>query len=711
MLELLLTFAIFAAGEDAVDFDTDLMPVLTKAGCNAGACHGSSAGRGGFGLSLFGADPEGDYASIVKELEGRRVNLAQPADSLLVAKPTGLLDHGGKTRLDPFGPGAALLERWIAEGAPRLNSRRLVRFDVEPALHVAESVGEAFTLRAVATFDDGSKRDVTEWTTFTAVDEGSLSVAPAGESGSASEPGRVVVLRPGQAVILARYLSEVVPVRVIAPLGDQAVAIPALANRTFIDDHVDRLLRILRLTPAPPADDATFLRRTRLALTGTLPEPEEVLAFLATDAPEKRTALIDRLLASEDFTDYWTYRFAKQLRVQSVAGDKLVNRSYRAWMRAQIARNRRYDEVVRALIMAEGDSHEHGEAAFYRMVTTPRGQAELVSEVFLGARLRCANCHDHPLDRWTQDDYHGLAAVFARLETGRVVKLRDFGEVTHPATGQAAVPRLPGERFLDAEEDCRGELATWLTSADNEAFAENMVNRIWAALIGRGLVEPVDDLRATNPATHPELLEALARDFSEHDFDLRHTIRLIARSAVFARGSWPAGAPPGGERYGAGALARPLEPEVLVDAITAVTGVADRYGAEPRGTRAIALADPGVSSRGLDLLGRCAGACDTAADAGETGLATKLHLLNGDLINVKLTARAGRLMTLLRDGASDEEIVREFYLRALSRPPTAMELAHWRAELEPHAAAEERRRVCEDFLWSLLNSREFKTNH
>jgi hypothetical protein len=366
--------------------------------------------------------------------------------------------------------------------------------------------------------------------------------------------------------------------------------------------------------------------------------------------------------------------------------------------------------MVREILLALGDTHEVGPANFYRTVPGPREQAEFASELFMGSRLRCANCHNHPLDRWTQDDYHGLAAIFAKVESGVVVKVSTRGEVTHPRTGEAAVPRIPGAQFLDSDSDGRQALARWLTHEDNPYFAKAIVNRLWKALMGRGLVEPSDDFRDTNPATHPVLLDQLAADFIANGYDLRHTLRRIALSAAYARSSVALAENQADDRFYSHALTRPLEPEVLADAISDVMGLPDTYGDQPAGTRAVALFDSNISSESLDILGRCSrqDSCETAgAPAG--GLPRKLHMFNGPLLNRRLTDPESRLAQLTADGNTPEEIVDEFYLRALGRQPSADERLFWN---EQFAGSDDTHRdVLEDFVWSLMSCQEFVTNH
>jgi hypothetical protein len=688
--------------EGRVDFDTQIIPVLTKAGCNAGACHGATAGRGGFKLSLLGSDAAADYEAIAQAFEGRRVNLARPELSLVLAKPTGQLDHGGEMVLDEEGPGARRILTWIRGGAQRASSRRLASFEVAPRRTISPKLPASVPLRAVARFDDGPPEDVTTWTVFTPSDPAAVAID--GESVAR-------INRRGQHVVMARFLDRVLPIQLSLPLSDNAVDLSDEPRASFIDEEIVRVLADLRIPVSPPASDAAWLRRVSLDLTGRLPEPAAVLAFLVDGSAEKRARQVDELLSSDAFADYWTLRFARLLRLRSANGDKQAAQAYAGWLRKQIAEGTGLDEMARELLTATGDSHVVGPANFGRMAADARGQAELVGQFFLGVRLGCANCHNHPLDRWTQDDYHGLAAVFARLERGRDVRLTARGAVTNLRTGEPAVPRLPGVRYLTSDGDHRQALAQWLTSGENRYFARATVNRLWSALFGRGLVEPTDDLRETNPPTHPELLERLADDFVEHRCNIRHTLRLIALSNAYARSDAVVAGNAADDRFYSHAFRRPLLPEVLADAIADVTGIADVYEGSPAGTRAVALVDPLAPAPSLDVLGRCTRAvgCEESAASGG-GLSAQLHLLNGELINRKLTDSQGRLQVLIEAGKTDEQIVGEFYLRALGRHPGQDELRRWRDRLAADEPDERRKRI-EDFAWSLLTSRPFSENH
>jgi hypothetical protein len=567
---------------------------------------------------------------------------------------------------------------------------------------VCDSLPARVPLRVIANFDQGPDEDVTAWTTFTSGDPAAVEI---------SADAVAQIHRRGQHVVIARFLNRVVPIRQVVPLNEAEVDLSGEPRANVIDEEILKTLSMLRLPVSPPADDAAYLRRVSLDLTGRLPDVATVDSFLSDSSPDKRAQLVDALLASDAFTDVWTLRFARLLRLHSLPNEKEGVEAYAGWLRAQIAAGAPLDAMARELVTATGDAHVVGPANFGRMVNDARGHAELAGRFFLGVRLGCANCHNHPLDRWTQDDYHGLAAVFARLERGREVKLASRGAVTNLRTNEPAVPRIPGERDLVSDADHREEFAAWLTSPDNPQLARVTVNRLWRALFGRGLVDPTDDLRETNPATHPALLDTLARDFISHGYSIRHTLRQIALSRTYARSDAALPGNAADDRFYSHAYRRPLEPEVLADAIADVTGVPSQYAGHSPGTRAVTLVDPLSPAPSLDILGRCsrAGGCeDDGVQQG--GLAAQLHLINGELINRQITDANGRLQQHIRNGKTDAEIVTEFYLRALCRRPTAEELSSWRERLKTDDSAERMKRL-EDFAWSLLNSNLLKENH
>lgn len=703
------------AASDRVDFENDLIPIFTKFGCNAGACHGAAAGRGEFNLSLFGGNPQADYKAIVRQFAGRRVNLMHPEESLIILKPTAQTKHGGGQVLNENEEGAQLLHNWIQQGATYETLRHLERVEISPQKQVISNLENPIQLQANAHFSDGTTEDVTRWTVFTPEDTSAVKINPA--------TGVAKLNRTGRHIIIARYLTEVVPIEFIAPLNEVPIQNAHKSNETHtslesagtsIDGEIFKLLSTLRLPVSPAADDATFLRRVTLDLTGRLPAPEAVTAFLADSGNNKRETLVDALLGSDEFNEYWTLQLAKLLRIRSEGGNTQGAFAYHHWLAQQIREGIGYDQIARSIILATGDSHEVGPANFYRTVDGAGEQAEFMSELFMGTRLRCANCHNHPLDKWTQDDYHGLAAIFAKIEAnGQVIKVKPSGEVIHPATREKAVPRIPGDRFLTADvADGRTELVDWLTGTDNPYFAKAIVNRLWKAMMGRGLVEPVDDFRSTNPATHPELLMELADDFVAHGYDLRRTLKRIALSVAYARSTNTLPQNAMDDRFYSHALQKPLESEVLADAISDVLGVPDAYGNEPEGTRAVSLFDPNTESDALDILGRCGRETSCESSAGATdGLQRKLHLFNGDLLNARIGVPDSRLDRLVSIGKSPTEIVNEFYLAALSRHPTDTEQQFWAQHIDVSASANSQRAILEDIVWSLLTCNEFVTNH
>ncbi len=691
-------FLWLTVASPTVDFDTEIVPLLTKAGCNSGACHGAAAGRGGFHLSLLGSDPASDYEAMVQALEGRRINFVHPERSLLFAKPTGDLAHGGDTVFDAASVPAQRLLLWIRDSAPRGAPRKLTRFTVEPKRILVDKLPASLPLTAIASFDNGTDCDVTASTLFTSTDEAAVRV---------DEDQRAQISRRGQHVLIARFLDQVVPIQLNVPFSELTVDLSSEPRENFIDEHVLSLLEELRVPVSPRAADGAWLRRLSLDLIGRLPEPALIESFVADTSEDKRSRLIEQLMNSEAFADYWTLRFSKLLRMHSLPNESEALQAYSQWLREVINQNVQLNEVARQLLTATGDSHSVGPANFGRMVGDARSHAELVGQFFLGMQLGCANCHNHPLDRWTQDDYHGLATVFATLDRTRHVAFTARGAVTNLRTNEPAVPRLPGKRDLTELEDHREAVFEWITSDDDLYFARATVNRLWKAMFGRGLVEPADDLRQTNPATHPELLSELAKDFASNGYQIRHTLKRIALSHTYARGSATVPGNESDDRFYSHRYRVPLEPEVFADAIADLTGVALSFDGRSE-NRAVNLLDASASVPALDALGRCnrAGSCE-ATGVGSIGLAAQLHLLNGELINRRIASEEGRLSRLLQSGKSNEAIVSEFYLRGFCREPTQEELSRWSLHLRTENPLERANRL-EDLVWSLLNSREFR---
>ena len=698
---------------DFVDFENDLIPVFTKFGCNSGACHGSAAGRGEFKLSLFGGNPKTDYKSIVRQLAGRRINLVHPGQSLLILKPTAQTSHGGGQVLSEDAEATYLLRKWIEQGAIYKSLHQLEHIEITPQKIVVTNLERPIQLQTSAFYSDGTSKDVTRWTVFSPEDSSAIEIDVS--------TAKAKLNRPGRHIILARYLTEVVPIELISPLNDgnthdfskTSGEQTTTSTKSVIDLEIQKLLTILRLPVSDQIADATFLRRVTLDLTGRLPTADAAKAFIADSTAKKRESLVDTLLESDEFSEYWTLQLAKLLRIGAKERNTQGAYVYHQWLSDQIRDGVGYDNIVRSVILATGDTHEIGPANFYRTVDNPREQTEFMSELFMGVRLRCANCHNHPLDKWTQDDYHGLTAIFAKIEDDQVVSLKPNAEVIHPATRESAIPRIPGEKYLPTDlSDYRDDLVDWLTNTENPYFGRAIVNRLWKAMMGRGLVEPVDDFRSTNPATHPELLTALTDDFVAHGYNLRRTLRQIALSDAYARSSKALPDNKTDDRFYSHGIEKTLSPEVLADAISDVLGVPDTYGNEPLGTRAVSLFNPNTESDALDVLGRCSreSSCENSDEAID-GLQRKLHLFNGDLLNARIAVENGRLDTLIFQNCTPKEIVSEFYLSALNRYPTKSEIAFWKQHIDFNGSARSQSTILEDMVWSLLTCNEFVTNH
>lgn len=681
-----------------IDFDTQILPILTKSGCNAGSCHGAAAGRGGFQLSLYGSRPAQDFDEITRAFEGRRINHRDAVLSLLLMKPIEQVSHEGGTRIDRDGGDFTLIRRWIASGAKRQHLRELKDFSVSCG-DSKPNLGESVRLSSVASFTDGMEEDVLRWTVLKPNDPSAVAVSP---------EGLLTVKRPGRHIVVARYLNQVASLELLVPANHSLGKRMRPEKMRSIDDFINAGIGELGLVAAPASSDGEFIRRLSLDLTGRLPAPELVTAFVADPSPDKRSVQVDAFLKAEEFTEFWTHHLAQLFRVGARRGSAESAEAYYAWLRRCVADDVSFKQMAREMILSEGSVTVNAPANFYAVVNDARAQAEFLSEAFLGVRLQCANCHDHPLDAWTQDDYHGLAAIFAGIKRGPVIRVSTSGAVIHPATGEPAIPRIPGGSVLPVAEDSRVILADWLTSESNPYFAKAIVNRIWSHMMGRGLVEPVDDLRVTNPPTHPALLKWLVQDFTDHGYRLRHTIRQISLSAVYSRSSHLSDVQPVLQDFYAVAAGKPLTAAMLMDAVSDVTGVPEQLGnSEPR---AVSLAGLTEKSEALDLLGRCqSDTCST--ESGSVGrLPVQLHLINGELLNIRLSSAESGVMQAIAAGDTSEEIVDEFYLRSYSRLPTAEERSFWEQQFSFAENRQQFAEIAQDFLWSLLNSEEFRSN-
>jgi hypothetical protein len=707
-----------ARAETPVEFSREVVPVLTRGGCNAGACHGASLGRGGFRLSLLGYDPAFDHGQIVQSAEGRRVVLSDPERSILLLKPTLALEHGGGERFTSRSREYQVLKSWLEDGAPEPAARdpHPTALQVWPA-HRVMVPGEQQQILVRATWSDGKTEDVTSTAQFDALNEAVAAVTPA---------GLITARSRGEAHVMVRFLGQATVVQVTLPYAAGATggSHPPLAvspGRNFIDEKLAAKWKELGLAPSPLCGDEEFLRRLSLDAIGTLPTPQEVRDFLADKSPDKRDRAIDRVLNRPEFVDFWALKWGDLLRInRDLLNDKGMW-SFHNWVRASLRDGKPTDEMVREIITAEGSTFTEGPANFYLASRNPTDWSETTAQLFLGVRMQCARCHHHPFEKWSQDDYYGMTAFFARLGTknsqefglfGRetVVFLRPAGEVSQPRKGTVKPHPLDGP-VMDDPFDRRRKLAEWLTAKDNPFFARNFANRFWAYTMGRGLVEPIDDMRATNPPSIPEVLDALATDFAGHKYDLKHLLGTIFRSRAYQLSAQavPANEADAGGTYYTRYLRRRLTAEQLADALDFVTGTREKYTGLPLGTRAIQLPDTKVRSFLLDVFGRPPRqiTCECERTA-QPNIAQALHLLNSDFLNKKIEAPAGRVETLLKAKTPLPALVEELYLATVSRRPTAEES---RRALAWIGEAPTPKEGVADLLWTLVNSREFLFNH
>jgi hypothetical protein len=702
------------ATETPVNFTREVVPVLTRAGCNQGACHGAALGRGGFRLSLLGFDPAFDHGQIVQSAEGRRVVLPDPERSILLLKPTLAMEHGGGERFKPASRAYNLLKSWLEDGAPEPGPRdpSAVALEVWPPTRIMVP-GEHQQLVVRATWSDGRVEDVTATAQLDALNEAIASV---------SSGGLVTAKDRGETHIMVRFCGQATVARVTLPYGSAPALPPEAVANNFIDNHLFAKWHDLGLAPSPLCSDENFLRRLSLDAIGTLPSAAEVKAFLAELSADKRKQAIDRVLDRPEFVDYWALKWGDLLRINRDQLNEKGMWSFHNWVRASLRDGKPMDELVRDIITAEGSTFTEGPANFYQTANNPQDWAETTTQVFLGVRLQCAKCHHHPFEKWSQDDYAGMAAFFARLGTKtsqefglfgqeKVIFLRSTGEVNHPRKGGAVPPHPLDGPTMDDRFDRRRKLAEWITAPENPYFARNLVNRFWGYTMGHGLVEPLDDLRATNPASNPELLDALAKDFVAHKLDLKHLLRTIFNSRAYQLSSTvtPGNAADTANVYHARYTVKRLTAEQLADALDFATGTREKYAGLPLGTRAIQLPDTRVKSFLLDVFGRPARSITCECErTTQPNIAQALHLLNGDFLNKKIIAPTGRIETLLKAKAETPALVEELYLVTLSRPPRSEELTKAQEWITSAATP---RDGAQDLLWVLLNSREFLFNH
>ena len=711
---LALPLAAQAADKPRLSFVKDIVPIFTKSGCANSNCHGSIRGQAGFKLSLFGYEPDLDYNAIVKDQDSRRINRSDPARSLILLKPTFSVPHGGGVRFNVGSLEYEAILDWIRDGATydSAGSPRLKTLAVAPEEITLVGIGTKHQLQVTGTYTDGSTEDMRRKAQYTPTDESVLEVSPSGE---------IKTLRAGETAIMVRTLGKAVAARIAVVAQPPMADYPQQPGNNLIDGPVFQKLRRLNIVPSALSGDNEFLRRVYLDTIGLLPTPGETAAFLASRDPQKRSKLIDTLIARPEFAEMWATRFADLFRTGLLdQGDKGGRLMYN-WLRKSILEDKPYNQFATELLTASGQLKYDATANFYYVTefSEPENLATNISQVFLGVRLECARCHNHPWEKWTQDDFWGFAAFFGRMgikdtyendESQVLMKLQ--GEVIHPKTKKAAAPKyLDGPVEVERpDEDIREKLAAWITSPSNPWFARAIVNRMVKHYLGRGMVEPVDDFRVTNPPSNEALLSALAKDFVENGYHLKRTARLILNSRVYQLSSEPNASNRGDQINYSRYYVKRLMAEQLADSVTQVTGVPEKYPGYMLGTRAMSIPQ-GALSYFLATFGRMKARELICERDSQPDMAQAMHLISGDTLLRQTTAKGGNLDKWIADSSlTDRDIVRNLFLSALVREPDEKELATALVPIQSGGAAA-RRQAFEDTLWAIFNSKEFLFNH
>ena len=696
-----------------ISFDNDVMPVLTRTGCNTGSCHGAARGKDGFRVSLFGFDPTGDYHRITREIGVRRINLAIPEESLFIKKSIGAVPHTGGKRFAADSEYYAVMLEWLQNGAPSdpadKKPPKVSGVAIYPPQAVLEGTGAKQRFVAIATYADGTTRDVTRLAAFTTNNPITASI---------DDVGNVTAGTRGEAYVMARFDTFTVGSQVLVLPENLQYAAPQITGN-YIDELVGKKLQQLRILPSPICNDEEFLRRTTIDITGMLPSEEDYARFANDVAPDKRSALVDQLLTRKEFSEIWAMKFAQLLMIKS-SGDVSYKSAflYANWLTDQFARNIPIDQMVRSLLGSTGGTFGTPETNFYEVERDTLKTAENVAQVFMGIRTQCAQCHNHPFDRWTMNDYYSFAAFFAQVGRKQAEDYREKivfnsfgGETKHPVTGQNMAPKFLGGDAPDCNgKDRRQVLAQWLTAPENPYFATSIANRVWAHFTGVGLVDQVDDIRASNPSSNPELFELLGKKLVEYKFDFKRLVHDICTSEAYQRSSVQTNEGNEGDvRNYSHALVRRVPAESLLDCICQVTGAAEKFRGLPLGARAVQIADGTTSTYFLTAFGRAprVTACDCEATT-DPSLSQALHLLNGSGVQDKIMQGA-LVKRLFEDEKKPvDEVIQTIFVRCLSRKATELEMTELRAAV---AAAPDPKQGLEDTFWAILNSREFVFNH
>jgi hypothetical protein len=702
-----------ASVERPISFNLDVMPVFMKAGCNSGGCHGSARGKDGFRLSLFGFDPDGDYFRLTRENIGRRINLALPEESLMIEKGLGKVPHGGGERFKVDSELCKTLMRWLEAGVPKdgTNLPKVVSVEMMPKLAVLEGSNTTQRVTVRAKYSDGTDRDVTSLAVFFSNNDPVARV---------SDDGVVKAGQRGEAYVTARFETHTVGAQMLVIPKGLKFQWPEVPENNYIDELVDAKLKKLRMTPSEVCDDATFMRRAYIDIIGLLPTAGEVREFTEQMSSGKRADLIDKLLERKEFAELWVMKFAELLQIRS-NNDQFSYKAallYYNWLQDKFVKNTPIDQVVKELITAEGSNFKNPAASYYQVERDTLKTTENAAQVFMGMRIQCAQCHNHPFDRWTMNDYYSFAAFFPQVARKQgddpresIIYAKSDGDVQHPITKKAMAPKFLGGDMPEIKkgEDRREVLANWLASTNNPYFAKNMANIVWAHFIGKGIIDPVDDVRISNPAINPELLDALGQKFMDYKYDFKKLVRDICNSRTYQLSTRPNESNALDDRNFSHASIRRMRAEVLLDAINEVTDSADKFQGLPRGARAVEIADGNVANYFLTTFGRATRTTPCSCEVRvEPNLSQALHLLNGDTTQAKVS-NGGVVKKLLAKNNKDvTKTIEDLYMRCLARVPTQKEIA----KLKPHFGnGKSDEQVLTDIFWALLNSKEFIFNH
>lgn len=700
-----------------VSFKLDVMPIWLRTGCNQGGCHGAARGKDGFRLSLFGFDPDGDYNRLTREMVGRRINLAIPEESTLIEKAIGAVPHSGNQCFDEKSEYYKTVLEWVTNGTPKDDDSKIptpTGIEIYPLQVVLEGPGATQQITVRAKYSDGTDRDVTNLALFSSNNDGTASI---------SKQGLVTSGDRGEAFVLARFNVFSITSQILVIPDKLKYERPKLAEVNYIDTLANEKLHKLRILPSGQSPDDEFVRRVFIDVTGIMPKPAEVKAFMADTNPKKREALIDSLLQRKEFTELWVMKWSELLQVRSGVNNNTAPfyknaLLYYNWLQDKIAKNQPINEIVVDLLSASGGTVSNPPVNYYQTEIDPIKTTENVAQVFMGMRIQCAQCHNHPFDRWTLNDYYGFKSFF--MQIGRkntddpqevIVYNSKGGEATHPVTGAKVAPKFLGGALADLKpgEDRRKAMAKWIASPENPFFARNIANIIWTHFFGVGIVDPVDDVRISNPPSNPELLDALAKKLTDYNYDIRKFVKDLTMTATYQRTSITNESNEKDKRNFAHAMVRRVRAEVLLDAISSVTNTPNKFQGLPLGARAVQIADGAVSNYFLTTFGRASRTTVCSCEVKmEPSLSQALHLMNGDAVHQNIQ-RGKVVSAMVKEGKKDGEIVEELYLRCFGRVPNEHELKAVNQALAE--SADNRQAVLEDLFWALLNSKEFYFTH